>query len=321
MTDWAALPLGMFAPAGTGASQISPLLWGLMWLSVIVVFVIAVAVVAGVSRGASRERNPVDVPVTRDGNGLMWIFVGVGVSTVVLMGFIGWTMVTMAQMISPPNQPSLTINVAARQWWWEVAYEANRAGSVFRTANEIHIPVGEPVAFKLTSPDVIHSFWVPALGGKTDVIPGRVNTTWLLAEKPGIYRGQCAEYCGLQHSWMGFYVVAQTPGEFRAWRARQEEPALAPNADELQTGLNQFVARCGKCHSVSGTRARGNKGPDLTHVMSRTSLAAALLHNSPGNLAGWIAHPQGLKPGALMPDIDMSGPEFQAILKYVQTLK
>lgn len=313
--------LGLFAPSGPGAREISPLLWGLIWLSVAVIVILAVAVVAGILVRSRGDHDPKSVMPARSGKGLWWIYGGVGISTVVLVGMTGWTMATIARISAPADAAALSINVSARQWWWGLSYDAAHAADAFDTANEIHIPVGEPVAFALTSPDVIHSFWVPALGGKMDVIPGRTNHLWLEADKAGVYQGQCSEYCGREHAGMALLVVAEPKDRFEAWRAAQRAPAVPPPTRDLQSGLDRFIARCGSCHTVRGSPANGKKGPDLTHVMSRSTIAAGLLENNPGNISGWIAHPQGLKPGALMPDIAMSGPEFQAILTYVETLK
>jgi cytochrome c oxidase subunit 2 len=319
MSHGSPLPLGLFSPAGAGAREISPLLWGLIWLSIIVVVIITVAVVAGCYVRSRGDRDPKLVVPTRSGSGLWWIYGGVGITTIILIAFIGWTVATIAGIANPPTTAVFTVDVSARQWWWGLRYDDPDAAKAFNTANEIHIPVGEAVHFNLSSPDVIHSFWVPALGGKTDVIPGRINQMWLEADKPGVYRGQCSEYCGREHAQMGFYVVAEPKAQFEAWRAAQRTSAVVTATNE--TGLARFVDRCGKCHNVRGTSANGTKGPDLTHVMSRSTIAAGMLDNNIGNLSGWIAHAQGIKPGALMPDIDMSGPEFQSILIYVETLK
>jgi cytochrome c oxidase subunit 2 len=315
------LPLGLFAPAGTGARAISPLLWGLILLSIAVTIVITVAVIAGIFAHVRREHDPELITRAEPRQGLWWIYGGVGISTVILIAFTGWTVVVIAAIAKPPGLVAFTIDVSAQRWWWAFHYDDPDAAKTFTTANEIHIPVGKPVRFSLTSPDVIHSFWIPALGGKTDVIPGRTNEMWLEADTPGIYRGQCSEYCGLQHAEMALYVIAEPPAQFSAWRAAQQAPAVPPATPALRTGLAHFIDRCGKCHNVRGTDADGTKGPDLTHVMSRSTIAAGMLHNNAGNLAGWIAHPQGIKPGALMPDIPISGPEFQSILAYVRTLK
>jgi len=312
-------PLDLFSPGGAGAHAISPLLWGLVWLSVAVILIIAAAVVAGVVVRSSGARDPAAVKVERSGNGLWWIYGGVGVSIVVLLIFVGWTMLTMAGIAAPSRPVALTIAVSARQWWWSFTYDAP-GGSVV-TANEVHIPVGVPVHFVLTSPDVIHSFWVPALGGKTDVIPGRANEAWLETDKPGVYRGQCAEFCGMQHAGMALFVEAQSPADFAQWLKAQAEPAAAPGGgDDVAAGAALFVARCGGCHTVRGTEAHGAKGPDLTHVMTRTTLAAGVLDNTLGNLSGWIADPQSLKPGAKMPAVDLSGAELESILTYLKTL-
>jgi cytochrome c oxidase subunit 2 len=318
MTSREATPLGLFAPQGAGAHAISPLLWGLIWLSVAVIAVIAVAVVAGLAIRASGSRDPRTVTVERSGHGLSWIYVGVGLSTATLLIFVGWTVSTIAAIAEPPHPAVLTIAVSARQWWWSFAYDQPNGAVV--TANELHIPVATPVRFVLTSPDVIHSFWIPALGGKTDVIPGRTNEMWLEAERPGTYRGQCSEFCGAEHAEMGLLVYAEPQAEFDAWLAAQAKPAAAPDSDTTSKGAAEFVARCGRCHTVRGTDARGTAGPDLTHLMTRTTLAAGMLDNTIGNLSGWIADPQAIKPDAKMPDIDLSGPELQAIVAYLKTL-
>ncbi|MEO6829366.1 MAG: cytochrome c oxidase subunit II [Acidobacteriaceae bacterium] len=293
----------------------------MIWLSIVVVVVIAIAVVAGVFLRSRRGRGPGQIVVSQPGDGRWWIYWGVGISTIVLFGFVGWTVSTIAAIARPPAASAFTVDVSARQWWWGFSYGGSRGREAFATANELHIPVGEPVRLDLSSPDVIHSFWVPMLGGKTDVIPGRVNRMWLEADKPGVYRGQCSEFCGRQHAKMALYVVAEPRAQFEVWLASQQAAAVTPATGALRIGHNRFVDRCGKCHTVRGTLAKGEKGPDLTHVMSRSTLAAGTLPNNVGNLAGWIAHPQGIKPDALMPDIDLSGPELQSIVAYVATLR
>jgi cytochrome c oxidase subunit 2 len=313
------LPLGMFAPSGVGARDISPLLWGLIWLSVVVIVLIAVAVVAGIVVRAPGDRDPALVKVERSGNGLWWIYGGVGISTIVLIAFVGWTIATMAGIAKPPHPAAFTIEVSARQWWWGFKYDDVDPARVFSTANEIHIPVGVPVHFTLTSPDVIHSFWVPALGGKTDVIPGRTNEMWLEADKPGVYRGQCSEYCGEEHAQMALFVFAEPEAQFETWRAEQMKPAASVSG-AAALGETQFVTNCGKCHTVRGSDAHGTAGPDLTHLMSRTTIAAGMLDNTIGNLSGWIADPQAIKPAAKMPNVDLSGPQLQSVLAYLETL-
>jgi cytochrome c oxidase subunit 2 len=204
-----------------------------------------------------------------------------------------------------------------------VAYPGATADLVFYTANEIHIPVGQPGLFDLQSPDVIHSFWVPPLGGKTDVIPGQTTHAWLLADHPGRYRGQCAEYCGAQHAHMALFVVAQSLEEFHAWQTRQRtpSPAVADKASPQGIGKTVFRLHCAACHTVGGTMAQGKTGPDLTHLMGRQSLAAGTLPNSPENLRAWITAPQRFKPGTLMPRIPLAESDMQALLAYLQTLE
>jgi cytochrome c oxidase subunit 2 len=190
------------------------------------------------------------------------------------------------------------------------------------TANEIHVPAGRPVRLRLSSADVIHSFWVPQLMPKTDLIPGQVNETWLTANRPGIYRGQCAEYCGLQHALMAFLVVADGPAAFDRWVALQRAPAAEP-AGTLATRGRQVLERtsCATCHTVRGTSARGTAGPDLTHLASRQQLGAGAVPNTPGHLGGWIANSQTIKPGNLMPPQPLTSEELQALIAYLETLE
>jgi cytochrome c oxidase subunit 2 len=227
---------------------------------------------------------------------------------------------TLAAVHAPSAPPKLTVEVTGHQWWWEVRYPDTDPERVFTTADEIRIPAGEPVEVRLIGADVIHSFWVPALMGKTDMIPGQVNRTWIEAEKPGTFRAQCAEYCGAQHARMALLVVSMPPEEFRAWRERQLAPAPEPATEAARTAEATFVARCGLCHTVRGTRAGGRLGPDLSHLMTRKTLAAATLPNTTGHLFGWIADPQTVKPGSRMPRIGLSGPELQAIGSFLATL-
>jgi cytochrome c oxidase subunit 2 len=220
------------------------------------------------------------------------------------------------------NDHALTIKVTGNQWWWQVEYENREPAQVFRTANEIRIPVGRPITLDLESTDVIHSFWVPDLMGKQDLIPGRSNTLTLEADRAGLYRGQCAEYCGLQHAHMALYLFAEPQTEFEAWRRRQLRSATPPH-DALQSrGLGLFLGGpCAGCHTVSGTGAGGDLGPDLTHFASRASIAAGLLPNTPANLARWLADPQALKPGNYMPQVPMSPSDRAALVSYLENLK
>jgi cytochrome c oxidase subunit 2 len=219
---------------------------------------------------------------------------------------------------SPGAASSLTIDVIARQWFWDVSY----SGHAIRDANEIHLPVGRSVTIRLHSADVIHSLWVPALSQKVDAIPGRTNTVELEADRPGRFIGRCAEFCGLQHAQMRFVVVAQSDEDFAAWLARAEQVPPPPTDPHLIEGQQVFLgSSCVYCHTIAGTNASGTIGPDLTHVGSRLTLAAGTLPNAPGNLAGWIVDPQHVKPGNYMPGSDLQGDELQALLDYLETLR
>jgi cytochrome c oxidase subunit 2 len=202
-----------------------------------------------------------------------------------------------------------------------VRYLSPDPSQAFETANEIHIPVGQPVRVRVIGGDVIHSFWVPQLAGKTDTIPGRTNVAWIEAERPGVYQGQCTEYCGLQHANMAFQVIAESPEAFAAWRANQLRPAAAPADETVRQGQALFADRCGRCHTVRGVTVGRLIGPDLTHLMSRAALAAGTEPNTPAGLSGWISNPQALKPGALMPVTYLSGPQLESVTAYLETLK
>ncbi len=315
-------PLSYLTAFGAKAEGILPLTWGLTIISILVVVIVTALLVWGLLRAPRIEPDDaMRMPVERPKGGLAWVYVGVGVSTLVLFGSAIWTMVTLAAVGQPPEKPALTIEVTGHQWWWQVDYLDDDPSQTFTTANEIHVPVGKPVAVKLRAADVIHSFWVPALTGKTDLIPGQTNVTWMRAGKAGVYRGQCTEFCGAQHAHMGLVVIADAPDAFEAWRQQQIEGAAATKSDATKAGAIAFIAHCGACHRVSGTPAGGIMGPDLSHLMQRRTIAAGTLPNNPGTLAGWIADPQAIKPGNLMPRTDVTPQELQEIVAYLQTLK
>ncbi len=216
---------------------------------------------------------------------------------------------------------AIRIEVNARQWWWEVKYLA--ATGEFELANELHLPAGRAVELQLVTEDVIHSFWVPSLAGKVDMIPGHRNRLVLKADHPGVHRGQCAEYCGGQHALMALFVVVEPEAEFQRWLERQARDALPPTDDFLARGRAAFLrGGCAECHTVRGTEARGQDGPDLTHVGSRRSLGAGVLANHVGTMGGWIAGTQAIKPGSLMPDTRVyEGPELRALSAWLMSLE
>jgi cytochrome c oxidase subunit 2 len=241
-----------------------------------------------------------------------------GISVLVLTGF---SYASQKQLFST-KADGLTIRVIGHQWWWEVRYEDPEPQKAFTTANEIHVPVGEPVKIKLNSSDVIHSFWVPNLLGKQDNITGRENEIQFTAEREGVYRGQCAEFCGWQHAHMGMLVVAQSKGDYERWRDHQIKAAEPPSDAERQRGQEIFLSKpCVMCHSVRGTPAGGRVAPDLTHLASRQHIAAATLPMSRGNLAAWIIDPQGIKPGVHMPLIKIEPDEVDPLVSYLEGLK
>ncbi|HEX3251890.1 MAG TPA: cytochrome c oxidase subunit II, partial [Pyrinomonadaceae bacterium] len=220
------------------------------------------------------------------------------------------------------HKNGVNIEITGHQWWWEVRYPDVDASNVFTTANEIHIPVGVPVTFSLKGGDVIHSFWVPNLAGKKDLIPGKINTIWLQADKPGVYRGQCAEYCGLQHARMALWVVAESQEQFNAWRQSQTQTSIPPATDTQKHGQQVFLtSTCVMCHAINGTPAGSNVGPNLTHVATRSMIGAATLVNTREHLAQWIKDSQSFKPGNKMPQNNLADADLQSLVDYLQSLK
>jgi cytochrome c oxidase subunit 2 len=250
------------------------------------------------------------------------VAVAASVSIVALVALLFQSVVTGRALNTLRTPDALRIDVTGNQWWWDVQYENPVAGLRVTTANEIHIPVGRPIAFNLFSNDVIHSFWIPNLQGKIDLVPGRRNELWLQADKAGVYRGQCAEYCGLQHAKMALVVVAEAPDDFERWLAANRAPAAAPVTPEQQRGKDVVEkGPCAMCHNITGTLAGGRTAPDLTHIASRSTLGAGAIPNMHGYLAGWITDPQAIKPGNRMPPPGLSSDELQAVLAYLETLK
>jgi cytochrome c oxidase subunit 2 len=226
----------------------------------------------------------------------------------------------VAKATEPPAEAStqLTIRVVGHQWFWEVAYP----GTPAVTANEFHIPVGERVTVIARTADVIHSFWVPQLNRKIDTIPGHPNRLLLRAERPGRYRGQCAEFCGVQHAHMSMYVYADPPDRFRAWLQQEAASARQPTTPQQRRGEQVFLSNaCASCHTIRGTSARGIIGPDLTHLASRSTLAALTIKNTPGELDAWIRDPQHIKPGNLMPKVTLSNRERGDLVAYLESLR
>jgi cytochrome c oxidase subunit 2 len=309
---------------GTKDYPVVDLLWGLIIISLVVTAIIAILVLVGslLRRASPPSGDLHDVPLVPSGRGLGFIYVGTALTVLALFGFAAWTFSTLAAISGPKGgPPALTIHVIGHRWWWEIAYDSKDPARVFTTANEIHIPTHQPIRVQLTSPGVIHSFWVPQLSGKMDLIPGQQNETWIEADRPGTYRGECAVFCGLQHAHMVFVVIAQPRAQFNDWWADQLKLAPTPHSPAIAAGETQFVVHCGACHTVRGTAAMGHLGPDLSHLMSRSTIAAGTLPNTIGYLSGWIADPQHVKPGNYMPELDLSGPQLSTIRDYLESLK
>lgn len=312
-------------PAGPLAERILGL-WDLMyWVCVAVFVLVILALLTAVLRRRPKISDEEDLPgppPPRTHRRLVTV-IGAATAVTVLLLFVLLTasVATGRATASLPGDP-LVLEVTGKQWWWQVEYEHSIPSEAITTANEIHIPVGRPVKIDLLSTDVIHSFWVPALHGKRDLIPGRPNVTWIQADRPGVYRGQCAEFCGFQHAHMGLLVIAEPPERFRAWAEAQRQSSVPPRTP-LQVRGKQLVERlpCANCHTIRGTQASGKLGPDLTHVASRRTLAAGTMPNTRGHLGGWILDPQSVKPGNLMPPTAMSSEEMNAVLAYLEILE
>jgi cytochrome c oxidase subunit 2 len=256
-----------------------------------------------------------------------WLIIGGGtvLPTITLAALLTYGLAMMPDLLAPPSGEHLKIAVSGEQWWWRVRYfaPAGEAGSSVELANEVRLPVGMPVSFEVESPDVVHSFWIPSLGGKIDMIPGRTNRLTLEPTRTGVFRGVCAEYCGTSHALMAFDVVVLKPHEYTAWLQGQREPAPMPEHAEARRGQELFLANgCGACHTVRGTLADGTVGPDLTHIGSRMSLGAGTLPNDLESLVRWLSHTQTIKPGAHMPAFGMLPSEdLRALAIYLDGLK
>jgi cytochrome c oxidase subunit 2 len=315
-------------PAGPQAGRIEGLWWLMFWVeSAIFLIVMGFLLAAILRRRRPRRGEATDAPdlkpePARERRLSHFVIGGVAVSILIQFVFLVASYTTGDAVTSAMAKDHLTVKLVGHQWWWEAQYDNQVAQYVLTTANEIHIPVGVPVLFKLTSTDVIHSFWVPQLHGKTDLIPGHETVLWLRADKPGTYRGQCAEFCGYQHAHMGLLVVAEPPEQFKAWYDAQLGSAREPSTPSEARGREIFVtAPCVMCHTVQGTDAGGRVGPNLTHVASRQTIAAGTLENTRGHLGGWVSDSQKIKPGNRMPPVPLEPDDLQALLDYLQSLK
>lgn len=302
---------GALAPASDAAGSIDAL-WRFMLVTATAVFaVVLVFLLVGIVRRGDQHPGEHD-------RGDRFFIVGGGIilPAVVLLGVLAFNIDTVVGRSNADG--TVDVEVVGNRWWWEVRYPDHGIIS----ANELHIPTGEPVRLHLTSEDVIHSFWVPELAGKRDTVPGRETTLSFTADEPGVYRGRCAEFCGIQHANMDFVVVAHQPGEFDDWVDRTSQPALEPDTAAQKRGREVFMdVGCAGCHTIRGTPASGQVGPDLTHFGSRRTIGAGAAPNTRGHLGGWVTDAQSIKPGNLMPPQDIPGEKLPDLLDYLESLE
>lgn len=304
-------PPAVFDPAGPYSEPVTTLAWALLLGGTAVLLVVLAALWAALFGSAKLKAR-------LGGERAIWIL-GFAFPAVVLTGLLVWgLMLTSSLSATRVTGQEMRVKIIGEMWWWRVHYQDEEGRETLHDANELHIPVGTPVLLELEAADVIHSFWVPRLGGKMDMIPGRTNRLLIQADEPGIYKGQCAEYCGGPHALMGFIVVAHAPADFARWRASR-----LPASEGKGPGLSLFLSSgCAACHTIRGTPANGLAGPDLTHVGSRQTLGAGILPNNPGTMAGWVADAQAIKPGNRMPAYhQFGGEELRALSDYLVTLK
>jgi cytochrome c oxidase subunit 2 len=301
----------------------------LWWFMFSIVLAVYILVLAWLGSGIVRSRKtssdaaaPPQVNPIADRHMATVVGSAIGLTVILLFVMLTASVRTGHAISGLKSDNPVTIDVIGHQWWWEVRYEATQADQTVITANEIHIPVGHPVVIKTSSVDVIHSFWAPNLHGKRDLIPDYQNAVWIQADHEGVYRGQCAEFCGHQHAHMAFYVVAEPWEKFAGWLAR-EVSTPPPSSDPIvKQGEQVFLSHtCVMCHTIRGTGSGGKFGPDLTHVGSRMTIAAGTLPNNRGNLAGWILDSQSIKPGNKMPPNPLKSDDLNALLTYLDTLK
>lgn len=312
----------VLASKGPQAAKVESLWWFAFWIAAAVYALTMAALFLAALRGRRRARRGEAPPADGERRMTRGVTVAVGATVAILLVFLGYDL-SVGRTLSPvPIRDPLTIEVTGKQWWWDITYSDPSPRGRFTTANEIHVPVGRPVLLVLNAADVIHSIWVPNLVGKKDLVPGRTQSLWFQADTPGVYRGQCAEFCGYQHAKMALFVVAEPPAQYAQWANQQMAQAAPPTDPVAIRGQQVFMERsCVMCHNIEGTPAGSRAGPDLTHVASRRTLAAGTVRNTRGNLAGWIVDPQGIKPGTRMPPNQLPPADLEALLTYLQTLR
>jgi len=295
----------------------------MFWVCTAVFVAVMVALLASVARARRAEqRDETRVSAQGERRLTRWVAGALAVSAVLLGVLFFASIFTDRALAQLPLEDAVHIEVTGYQWWWEAAYDDPTPSNVFTTANELHIPVGRPVMMTLRASDVIHSLWIPNLAGKKDLIPGRTNTLALRADAPGVYRAQCAEFCGWQHANMALFVVAESPADFARWLDAQRKPAAEPTTDAMRHGRDVFEkGTCAMCHAIKGTSANAARAPDLTHVASRRSLGAGVIPNTAEHRAAWVGNAQAIKPGTNMPPQPLPAADFDALLAYLGSLQ
>jgi len=312
-------------PAGPQAAALAELWTIMLWVCVLV-FVLAMAALAISIRRAASNRHEGKAPAAIDASRVStlqrWIGGGVAASSLLLFGLLFASFRADRALAALSLQGAVHIDLTAHQFWWEARYEPHEPMLTFATANELHVPVGQPVLMRLRSDDVIHSFWVPSLAGKKDLIPGRETTLAYRADRAGVYRGQCAEFCGYQHAHMAIVVIAEPPDDYARWLETQRRPAVAPSSAEERRGRDLVEqTSCAMCHAINGTRARGQRAPDLTHLATRGSLGAGVLPNTYAARIDWVNDPHRFKPGVNMPPLTAAPSDLAAISAYLGALR
>jgi cytochrome c oxidase subunit 2 len=316
-------------PRGPFAGRIADLWWFFFWLlATIFIIVLALTLWTLTRRRRGIEQEPLEVthlPSEHTESRLTGVVAAATVATVVILFILLIDSVVTGKAdadLGDRTKSAMVIELTGNQWWWQVRYDNPDPRRIVTTANEIHIPVGRPVEIMGRSNDVIHSFWAPNLQGKRDLIPSRVTTIWIEADHPGTFRGQCAEFCGLQHAHMILWVIAEPEDKFDAWLNAQLRPSVSPTDAVKQRGQQVFLNHeCIFCHSIRGTTAAGQVAPDLTHFGSRRGIAANTLPNTLGNLGGWIVDPQRIKPGTQMATVPIAPQDLQPLIEYLESLK
>ena len=303
-------------PKGIAAQRIADLWWFQFFLALPFFLAVAIMLLLAIRRSRRKDGKP-----TRNRGMVIMLVGGVILPALAMAGLMYSATRALADVTAQAAKAELRVEVQGKQWWWRVGYTVD--GETFFTANEIHIPAGETVSLALSSDNVIHSFWAPELNGKRDLIPGVPDAFWIQADNPGIYHGQCAEFCGAQHAKMHFLVIAHEPQDFEGWLDHERQPALLlTEGEEFFPGQQAFLrAPCVACHTIRGTTAAGTIAPDLTHFSSRQDLGAGTLSNVPGNLAAWIIDSQVFKPGNLMPPMPLPPDQLTEIVGYLESLQ